>query len=293
MGTGRNCTLCGISPVSYMSMEDLRYKDNLLCMRTSKPDDTLVNVGGNVQFGGSEIVVIAGPCSVESEEQIVGIAKAVKSAGANMLRGGAYKPRTSPYDFQGLEEAGIKMLLKAKDETGLPIISEIMDPANLDLFRDVDVLQVGARNMQNYSLLRALGKSDKPVLLKRGLSATYMELLTAAEYILSEGNPNVILCERGIRTFETYTRNTLDVAAVPVLKELSHLPTVVDPSHGSGRSELVGSLALAAVAAGADGIMVEVHNDPDNALSDGRQSITPEQFKDLMVKIKKVRAAVR
>lgn len=274
-------------------MEDLRYKDKLLCMRDSKPEDTVVNVTDTVRVGGDKLVVIAGPCSVESEGQIVAIAEAVKSAGADMLRGGAYKPRTSPYDFQGLEADGIKMLLKAKEVTGLPIITEIMDPANLDLFSDVDILQVGARNMQNYALLKALGKSEKPILLKRGISATYMELLTAAEYILSEGNPNVILCERGIRTFETYTRNTLDVAAVPVLKGLSHLPTVVDPSHGSGRSELVSSLALAAVAAGADGVMIEVHNDPEHALSDGRQSITPEQFGKLMNKIKKVEEAVR
>lgn len=262
-------------------------------MRECKADDTVVAVGDDVKFGGGKLVVIAGPCSVESEVQIVGIANAVKDAGADMLRGGAFKPRTNPYDFQGLEASGLKMLLKAKKETGLPVITEIMDASNLDLFCDVDVLQVGARNMQNYTLLKALGKSDKPVLLKRGISATYMELLTAAEYILSEGNSNVILCERGIRTFETYTRNTLDVAAVPVLKELSHLPTVVDPSHGSGRSELVGSLSLAAVAAGADGLMIEVHNDPEHALSDGRQSITPEQFKALMTKIKKVEAAVK
>lgn len=262
-------------------------------MRECKADDTVVAVGDDVKFGGGKLVVIAGPCSVESEVQIVGIANAVKDAGADMLRGGAFKPRTNPYDFQGLEASGLKMLLKAKKETGLPVITEIMDASNLDLFCDVDVLQVGARNMQNYALLKALGKSDKPVLLKRGISATYMELLTAAEYILSEGNSNVILCERGIRTFETYTRNTLDVAAVPVLKELSHLPTVVDPSHGSGRSELVGSLSLAAVAAGADGLMIEVHNDPEHALSDGRQSITPEQFKALMTKIKKVEAAVK
>lgn len=262
-------------------------------MRECKADDTIVAVGDDVKFGGGKLVVIAGPCSVESEEQIVGIANAVKDSGADMLRGGAFKPRTNPYDFQGLEASGLKMLLKAKKETGLPVITEIMDASNLDLFCDVDVLQVGARNMQNYALLKALGKSDKPVLLKRGISATYMELLTAAEYILSEGNSNVILCERGIRTFETYTRNTLDVAAVPVLKELSHLPTVADPSHGSGRSELVGSLSLAAVAAGADGLMIEVHNDPEHALSDGRQSITPEQFKALMTKIKKVEAAVK
>lgn len=262
-------------------------------MRECKADDTVVAVGDDVKFGGGKLVVIAGPCSVESEEQIAYIANAVKDAGADMLRGGAFKPRTNPYDFQGLEASGLKMLLKAKKETGLPVITEIMDANNLDLFCDVDVLQVGARNMQNYALLKALGKSDKPILLKRGISATYMELLTAAEYILSEGNSNVILCERGIRTFETYTRNTLDVAAVPVLKELSHLPTVVDPSHGSGRSELVGSLSLAAVAAGADGLMIEVHNDPEHALSDGRQSITPEQFKALMTKIKKVEDAVK
>lgn len=274
-------------------MDDIRYKEKLLCMRECKADDTIVAVGDDVKFGDGKLVVIAGPCSVESEAQIVCIANAVKDAGADMLRGGAFKPRTNPYDFQGLEASGLKMLLKAKKETGLPVITEIMDASNLDLFCDVDVLQVGARNMQNYALLKALGKSDKPILLKRGISATYMELLTAAEYILSEGNSNVILCERGIRTFETYTRNTLDVAAVPVLKELSHLPTVADPSHGSGRSELVGSLSLAAVAAGADGLMIEVHNDPEHALSDGRQSITPEQFKALMTKIKKVEAAVK
>lgn len=273
-------------------MEDIRYKDKMLCMRESKAEDTIVKVSDAVAFGDGGLVVIAGPCSVESESQIIEIATKVKDAGAGMLRGGAFKPRTSPYDFQGLEADGLKMLLKAKAETGLPIITEIMDASNLDLFADVDVLQVGARNMQNYALLKALGHSDKPVLLKRGISATYHELLTAAEYILSEGNANVILCERGIRTFETYTRNTLDIAAVPVLKELSHLPTVVDPSHGSGRSELVSSLSLAAVAAGADGIMIEVHNNPSEALSDGKQSITPDQFAELMKKIKKVKAAL-
>ena len=287
------CKTCTLTPSPNNVMEDIRYREKLLCMRECKPEDTVVSVGRDVSFGSDKLVVIAGPCSVESEEQIIGIAGAVKEAGADMLRGGAYKPRTSPYDFQGLEAGGIKMLLKAKKETGLPIITEIMDPSNLDLFSDIDVLQVGARNMQNYALLKALGKTDKPILLKRGISATYMELLTAAEYILSEGNPNVILCERGIRTFETYTRNTLDVAAVPVLKGLSHLPTALDPSHACGRSELVGSLALAAVAAGADGLMIEVHNDPEHALSDGRQSITPEQFKALMTKIKKVEAAVK
>ena len=278
----------------YTDMEDIRYKEKLLCMRDTKADDTVVCVGDEqqVKFGGGKPAVIAGPCSVETESQIVAIAEAVRTAGADMLRGGAYKPRTSPYDFQGLEAEGIRLLLKAKRESGLPIISEIMDASNLDLFEDVDVLQVGARNMQNYALLKALGRTDKPILLKRGISATYQELLTAAEYILSEGNPNVILCERGIRTFETYTRNTLDIAAVPVLKQLSHLPVVADPSHGSGRSELVSSLALAAVAAGADGVMIEVHNNPEAALCDGKQSITPEQFAELMKKIKRVRTAI-
>ena len=274
-------------------MDDIRYKEKMLCMRSSKEDDTVIKVNDEVTIGGEDLCVIAGPCSVESEKQIIEIACAVKEAGADMLRGGAYKPRTSPYDFQGLEAEGLRLLLKAKQETGLPVVTEIMDAGNLDLFAEVDVLQVGARNMQNYALLKALGKTDKPILLKRGISATYQELLTAAEYILSEGNPNVILCERGIRTFETYTRNTLDMAAVPVLKELSHLPAVVDPSHGSGRSELVGSLSLAAVAAGADGLMIEVHNNPAEALSDGKQSITPEEFALLMAKIRKVKAALK
>ena len=275
-----------------IEMEDIRYKEQLLCSRESKAEDTVIDAGG-VKLGGGELAVIAGPCSVETEEQIVAIAEQVKAAGADMLRGGAFKPRTSPYDFQGLEASGLKLLLKAKKETGLPLVSEIMDASNLDLFEDIDVLQVGARNMQNYALLKQLGRTNKPILLKRGISATYQELLTAAEYVLSEGNSNVILCERGIRTFETYTRNTLDVAAVPVLKGLSHLPAVVDPSHGSGRSELVSSLALAAVAAGADGLMIEVHNNPAAALSDGKQSITPAEFAELMKKIKKVKAAIK
>lgn len=273
-------------------MEDIRYKEKLLCSREVKQEDTIVNIG-ELQIGGGELTVIAGPCSVESEKQIVEIATAIKAAGATMLRGGAYKPRTSPYDFQGLEAEGLNLLLKAKKETGLPIVSEIMDAGNLDLFEDIDVLQVGARNMQNYALLKALGKTNKPILLKRGISATYQELLTSAEYVLSEGNPNVILCERGIRTFETYTRNTLDISAVPVLKQLSHLPTICDPSHATGRRELVSSLALAAVAAGADGLMIEVHNNPEEALSDGRQSLTPEAFAELMNKIKLVHEAVK
>ena len=273
-------------------MEELRYKEKMLCMRDSKSEDSVIKINENVTIGEGSLTVIAGPCSVESEAQIIDIAMKVKAAGATMLRGGAYKPRTSPYDFQGLEADGIKMLIKAGKECGLPLITEIMDAGNLDFFADVDVLQVGARNMQNYALLKALGRTDKPILLKRGISATYHELLTAAEYIMSEGNPNVILCERGIRTFETYTRNTLDIAAVPVLKELSHLPVIVDPSHGSGRSELVSSLSLAAVAAGADGVMIEVHNNPKQALSDGKQSITPDQFAELMNKIKKLKTAV-
>ena len=255
--------------------EEIRYKEKMLYSRETKADDTKIVIG-DVVIGGENPVIIAGPCSVESESQIVEIAKAVKKSGANMLRGGAYKPRTSPYDFQGLEKAGIEMLLKAKEETGLPVVSEIMDAADLEYFKDIDILQVGARNMQNFALLKALGKTDKPVLLKRGISATYMELLSSAEYILSEGNPNVILCERGIRTFETYTRNTLDISAVPALKKLSHLPALVDPSHASGRSEMVISLSLAAVAAGADGLMLEVHTNPESAISDGRQSITPD-----------------
>lgn len=273
-------------------MEDIRYKQQMLCSRKSKEENTVIEAGG-CRIGGGDFQIIAGPCSVESLHQIVDIAVAVKEAGATMLRGGAYKPRTSPYDFQGLEALGIQYLLKAKKETGLPVVSEIMDASNLDLFEDVDVLQVGARNMQNFALLKALGKTNKPVLLKRGISATYQELLTSAEYILSEGNPNVILCERGIRTFETYTRNTQDMSAVPVLHQLSHLPVITDPSHASGRSELVGSLALAATAAGADGIMIEVHTNPEEALSDGRQSLTPADFGELMKKIKKVREAIK
>lgn len=264
----------------------------MLISRKSKDENTVVDVNG-CRIGGDDYQIIAGPCSVESLNQIVEIATAVKEAGATMLRGGAYKPRTSPYDFQGLEALGIQYLVKAKKETGLPIVSEILDASNLDLFEDVDVLQVGARNMQNFALLKALGKTTKPILLKRGISATYQELLTSAEYILSEGNPNVILCERGIRTFETYTRNTLDISSIPVLKQLTHLPVIADPSHATGRSELVGPLALAATAAGANGIMIEVHTNPEEALSDGRQSMTPAAFADLMKQIKKVREAVK
>lgn len=273
-------------------MEEIRYKEKMLYSRESKANDTVVNVD-NAKIGGGEFAVIAGPCSVESEKQIIEIATLVKKSGASMLRGGAYKPRTSPYDFQGLEAKGIELLLKAKSETGLPIVSEILDASNLDLFEDVDVLQVGARNMQNYSLLKALGRTNKPVLLKRGISATYSELLTSAEYILSEGNPNVILCERGIRTFETYTRNTMDISAIPSLKYLSHLPVIADPSHACGRSEFVQALSLSAVAAGSDGLMVEVHTNPDTAVSDGRQSITPQQLSELIKKINSIRESIK
>lgn len=259
--------------------------------RKFHPNNTVVSAG-NVQLGGGNFAMIAGPCSVESEEQIVYVAQAVKESGANILRGGAFKPRTSPYAFQGLKDEGIKLLLKAKEATGLPVITEIMNIRSLDLFEDVDIIQVGARNMQNFDLLQELGKTKKPILLKRGLANTLQELLMSAEYIMSEGNENIILCERGIRTYETYTRNTLDLSAVPVLHQLTHLPVVVDPSHATGKASLVSSMALAAAACGADGIMIEVHNDPAHALCDGAQSITPEQFSDLNKRIQKVREAI-
>ncbi|MBQ3543120.1 MAG: 3-deoxy-7-phosphoheptulonate synthase [Oscillospiraceae bacterium] len=256
--------------------------------RKFHPEDTVIDVGG-VKIGGGHFAVIAGPCSIETEEQIVEVAMAVKSSGANILRGGAFKPRTSPYAFQGLKDAGIRLLLKAKEASGLPIITEIMNIRALDLFEDVDIIQVGARNMQNFDLLQELGKTKKPILLKRGLANTLQELLMSAEYIMSEGNENVILCERGIRSFETYTRNTLDLSAVPVLHELSHLPVIVDPSHATGKASLVPTMAAAAVAAGADGIMVEVHNNPACALCDGAQSLTPAQFDALNQKLRKIR----
>ena len=258
--------------------------------RKFHPDDTVVEVGG-VKIGGGNFQLIAGPCSVESEEQVCGIAEAVKAAGAGLLRGGAFKPRTSPYAFQGLRGDGITLLLEARERTGLPIVTEIMDISQLPLFEEVDVIQVGARNMQNFELLKALGHVKKPILLKRGLANTLQELLMSAEYIMAGGNSNVILCERGIRTFETATRNTLDLSAVPVLKSRSHLPVIVDPSHGTGHRELVAPMALAAAAAGADGLIIEVHNDPAHALCDGPQSLTPEQFANLAARIKAVRAA--
>ncbi len=259
--------------------------------RKFHPNDTTITIG-NAKIGAGHFSMIAGPCSVESEEQIIEVATAVKEAGANILRGGAFKPRTSPYAFQGMKDEGIRLLLEAKKATGLPIITEIMNIRTLDLFQDVDIIQVGARNMQNFDLLQELGKTTKPILLKRGLANTLQELLMSAEYIMSEGNENIILCERGIRTYETYTRNTLDLSAVPVLHELTHLPVVVDPSHATGKASLVPSMAVAAAAAGADGIMVEVHNNPACALCDGAQSITPAQFADLNTRIQKVREAI-
>ena len=259
--------------------------------RKFHPNDTIVEVG-NVRIGGGYFAMIAGPCSVESESQIIEVAKAVKAAGADILRGGAFKPRTSPYAFQGLKGEGIDLLLKAKKETGLPIITEIMNINDLDLFNDIDIIQVGARNMQNFDLLRELGKTRKPILVKRGLANTLQELLMSVEYVMSKGNENVILCERGIRTFEPSTRNTLDLSAVSVLHELSHLPVVVDPSHATGKVSLVAPMSMAATAAGADGLMIEVHNDPAHALCDGAQSLTPEQFEDVARRVRRVREAI-
>lgn len=255
--------------------------------RKFKPENSLVDVDGKI-FGGVDFQVIAGPCSVESEEQVISIAKSVKESGATLLRGGAFKPRSSPYSFQGLGVDGLKMLLKAKKEVGLPIVSELMTQKYIDDFVDVDVIQIGARNMQNFDLLKEVGKLNKPILLKRGLANTIEEWLMSAEYIMSEGNKNVILCERGIRTFETATRNTLDISAIPVLKEKTHLPIIVDPSHASGISRLVKPLALASAAAGADGVLIEVHNCPECALCDGAQSLNPIQFSDVMVNLKKI-----
>ena len=259
--------------------------------RSFHPEDTVITVG-DAQIGGGKPVIIAGPCSVESEEQICNIAKEVKEAGAQILRGGAFKPRTSPYAFQGLRKDGITLLLEAKQETGLPIVTEIMDISQLPLFDDIDIIQVGARNMQNFELLKELGKTNKPILLKRGLSSTLEELLMSAEYIMSGGNEQVILCERGIRTFERATRNTLDLSAVPVLKSLSHLPIIVDPSHATGKAHLVAPMSRAAIAAGADGLIIEVHNNPAKALCDGQQSLTPAAFAELKQSLDKVAAAL-
>lgn len=258
------------------------------CNRKFHPEDTVVRVG-DVKIGGGNFCMIAGPCSVESEEQIVEIAKEVKKAGANMLRGGAFKPRTSPYDFQGLKATGLELLKIARKETGLPIVTEIMSVSDLSLFEDVDVLQVGARNMQNFDLLKELGSFGKPILLKRGLANTLKELLMSAEYIMASGNEQVILCERGIRTYSDYLRNTLDLSAVPMLHELSHLPVIVDPSHATGIAKMVPPMALAATACGSDGLIIEVHNDPKHALCDGAQSLTPEEYAKLATRVSAVR----
>ena len=260
--------------------------------RKFHPADSVIDVNG-VKIGGGNFAMIAGPCSVESQEQIIQVAEAVKAAGANILRGGAFKPRTSPYAFQGMKGEGIRLLVEAKKATGLPIITEIMNTRTLDLFEEVDIIQVGARNMQNFDLLQELGKTHKPVLLKRGLANTLQELLMSAEYIMSEGNENIILCERGIRTYENYTRNTLDLSAVPVLHELSHLPVIIDPSHATGKAALVPPMAAAAAAAGADGIMIEVHNNPAKALCDGPQSITPEKFAEVNKTVHMIREVMQ
>ena len=261
------------------------------CNRKFHPEDSVISVG-DVKIGGGNFCMIAGPCSVESEDQIISIAKAVKGSGAKMLRGGAFKPRTSPYAFQGLKATGLELLKIAKQETGLPIVSEIMSAADLDLFDDVDVLQVGARNMQNFDLLSELGKSGKPILLKRGLANTLNELLMSAEYIMANGNENIILCERGIRTYSDYLRNTLDLAAVPMLHELSHLPVLVDPSHATGIARMVSPMALAATACNADGLIIEVHNDPMHALCDGAQSLKPDEYDALAKKVMAIREVI-
>lgn len=259
-----------------------------LANRAFHPEDTIVDVSG-IPVGGGHMAMIAGPCSVESEEQVIDVAKAVKEAGANMLRGGAFKPRTSPYSFQGLGLEGLEMLCRAKEETGLPIVTELMSGEYLDIFDEkVDLIQIGARNMQNFDLLKQLGRTKRPILLKRGLNATYEEWIMSAEYIMASGNENVILCERGVRTFETYTRNTLDLQAIPVLKKMTHLPVVVDPSHVGGKWWLVDTMAKAALAAGTDGLMIEVHNNPDCALCDGGQSLKPEKYAVLLEQLRRI-----
>ncbi len=264
-----------------------------LANRKFHPDNTIVRIGKNVEIGGSGVVVMAGPCSVEGHDQIIDVARHVKEQGATVLRGGAWKPRSSPYSFQGLKAEGLDLLHEASLDTGLPVVTEITNPAHIELFMDkCDCFQVGARNMQNFELLKELGQTDKPILLKRGFANTIEEFLMSAEYIMAGGNPNVILCERGIRTYETYTRNTLDISAVPALKRLSHLPVVVDPSHAAGIYWMVEPLAMSAIAAGADGLIIEVHNDPAHALSDGAQSLTYQSFEETMGKLRAVAAAV-
>lgn len=299
MSEGKNTTILGligdtsvvdIDLISALDIvEDVKritepYKN---ANRKFHPEDTVVDING-VKIGGGSFQIIAGPCSVESMEQICSVAESVKAAGAGMLRGGAFKPRTSPYAFQGMRDKGIELLLEAKKVTGLPIVSEIMDLSQLSLFEEVDLIQVGARNMQNFELLKELGKTRKPILLKRGLSSTLQELLMSAEYIMAGGNGRVILCERGIRTFETATRNTLDLSAIPLLKTMTHLPIIVDPSHATGLSRLVKPMAMAAAAVGADGLLIEVHNDPVHALCDGQQSLTPEAFDDLVISVNRI-----
>lgn len=298
LSIGENTTIVGlVGDTSILDVNEMRANPLVIDVkRVSEPykranrkfnnADTVISVG-NVKIGGGFFAMIAGPCSVESEEQIELITESVKKTGANILRGGAFKPRTSPYAFQGMENEGIKLLEKAKSKFGMPIITEIMDISDIDCFCNVDIIQVGARNMQNFRLLKKLGKQQKPILLKRGLSSTIEELLMSAEYIMSEGNENVILCERGIRTFETSTRNTLDISAVPVIKKHSHLPVIVDPSHSGGSAYLVPALAKAAIAAGADGLMIEVHNNPPKALSDGAQSLNLDEFENLFSMLKK------
>ena len=299
LSTGTESTIIGlIGDTSKIDVEDVQALEMVeKVQRVSEPfklvnrkfhsEDTIIDVNG-VKIGGGNFGVMAGPCSIESEEQIVECAKAVKASGANFLRGGAFKPRTSPYAFRGLKEKGLELLLTAKKETGLPIVTELMSLEHLDLFNDVDVIQIGARNMQNFEMLAEIGKCNKPILLKRGLANTIEEWLMSAEYIMSGGNENVILCERGIRTFETATRNTFDVSAIPVLHAMTHLPVIADPSHASGKSALIKPLAKSAVAAGADGLMIEVHPQPSKALCDGAQSLTPAAFDDVMVDVKKL-----
>lgn len=300
--TGSACTVLGIAgDASAIEIDDIqrdarvekamRVKEPFKkANRAFHPENSIIEVCGRA-VGGKDLAIIAGPCSVENEAQIVNIAKSVKASGATFLRGGAYKPRTSPYAFQGLEAEGLELLKIARAETGLPIVTEIMDPYTLDKFvEDVDIIQVGARNMQNFALLKQLGQTRKPILLKRGLAATIEEWIMSAEYIMAGGNDQVIFCERGIRTFETYTRNILDLSAIPAIKKLSHLPIIIDPSHATGKREMVEPMCMAAIAAGADGLIIEVHNDPAKALCDGPQSVTPEQFNSIMDKAKKYAA---
>ena len=287
------------SRVDLRTIESLPYVEKVMRIqepfkkanRKFHPQDTVVTVG-DAKIGGGHFAIIAGPCSVETPEQVIEVAKAVKAAGATILRGGAFKPRTSPYSFQGMGPSGLDLLEAAKKETGLPIVSEVMDPSQLEYFDNVDMLQIGARNMQNFTLLKEVGKLRKPILLKRGLCATYEEWLMAAEYIMSEGNEQIVLCERGIRTFETRTRNTLDVTAIPMMHELSHLPIIMDPSHAAGMSRVVPSLSLASVGGGADGLMIEVHNNPEKALCDGPQSLRPDQFETLANQVFTLRDAL-